>query len=273
MTAVLWFIAVFSLAGIAGVFFAKIPEVIGRPVKVSVRGVNESFWAYLRTKSKLLATKIWHFILEAKDLTPPVAAKLNAPVEMVKKVFRVRIRRSENDPDWLPEVSDTVGSDENIYLSAIKKDPNDKQAYEGLGRLYLQDKNYAEAEEVFRYLIKLDPDKDAYHSNLALILYSLQRYQEAVEEYNKALSINAKIGARWVNLSLCFIALDDLSRAIKALSNAVSLDPRNINSLSLLADIYMKAQNKMRAEEVLEQVLKLEPTSRQAREKLMRLKL
>ena len=257
----------------AGIFLSKIPETAGRPAKVSVSPAHEGFLVFAVLKLKLLGRKVWHFILEAKDLTPPVRSSLNAQVERVRKVFRVRIRRSENDPVWLPEVSDTVGSDENIYLSSIKKNPNDQAAYEGLGRLYLQERNYAEAEEVFRFLIKLNPDKDTYHSNLALILYSLQRYNEAAAEYDKALSINGKIPARWVNLSLCFLALDDYVRAIKALNNAVSLDSRNISYLSLLADIYMKAQNRIRAEEILRQVLQMEPTNRAAREKLMRLKL
>ncbi|MBI3952423.1 MAG: tetratricopeptide repeat protein [Candidatus Doudnabacteria bacterium] len=268
----LWLVLIFSAAGIAAFFLSKIPEVAGRPVKVTISG-HESMFSYLALKLRLIGAKAWHFILEAKDLTPPVKTSITSQMEKVRQVFRVRIRRSEQDQEWMPEVAEVAESNENIFLLAIKKNPTDKSAYEGLGRLYLQEKNFTEAGEIFRYLAKIDPDKDTNHSNLGLILYSLQKYPEAVVEYEKALSINGKIPARWINLSLCFIASGDYGKAIRAINNAISLDERNINYLNLLSEIYLKAGNKMRAEEVLEQILQLEPTNRITREKLMRLKI
>jgi hypothetical protein len=51
------------------------------------------------------------------------------------------------------------------------------------------------------------------------------------------------------------------------------LDRRNVNYLLLLSDAYLKFDNKVRAEEVLEQVLALDPTHKLAREKLMKIKI
>jgi len=56
-------------------------------------------------------------------------------------------------------------------------------------------------------------------------------------------------------------------------AQALQLDKSNINYLNLLADTYVKLENNVRAEEVLEQILGLDPTNRLAREKLMRLKI
>jgi Tfp pilus assembly protein PilF len=47
----------------------------------------------------------------------------------------------------------------------------------------------------------------------------------------------------------------------------------NVNYQMLLADAYLNISNNVRAEEVLEQILAHDPTNRQAREKLMRLKI
>ncbi|HEX9502746.1 MAG TPA: tetratricopeptide repeat protein [Patescibacteria group bacterium] len=236
-------------------------------------------WPYIKQKLGIVAHKLWRFILEAKDLKPAATKTFESQYEKVKSAFRIRIRSSTADPQWLPEAAELSikpsanQTPEDLYLAAIKKNPHDREAYEALGRLYLQNKNYADAVQTYEYLVKLDPTRDIYYSNLGMSHYSLKEYQKAKEAYEKALSINSKIPTRWVNLGLCFEALEDYTKAVKALSSAVQLDKLNVNYLSLLADAYVKLENYVRAEEVLEQILALEPGNKTAREKLMRLKI
>lgn len=272
-----------AVLGMVAVILGKLPGVLTRPTlggRMRVVTAAEGLWAYLLRKLKFGANKFWHFVLEAKDLKP--TPLINHQVQKVKQVFRVRIRSSKEEQLWMPEVAALIDeakttndgkTAEHLYLDAIKSDPNNKQAYEGLGRLYLQEKNYAEAAETFKFLTKLDPKRDVYWSNLGLSLYSTQQYAEAVRAYERAVSINGKVPARWVNLSLCFDALHDTPRTIKSLNQAVHLDRRNINYLQLLADAYLKVENKVRAEEVLEQVLAIDPMHKIAREKLMKIRI
>lgn len=280
----LWIIFIGALLTALALVLAKVPIVVSRyPIKAKAGDHPRAVLHYLFALLKLIGRKAWHFILEAKDLTPPITS-LNTQVQQkVKQIFKIRIRSKDSDPKWLPEIAQTIPgfgqtsdpkkSIEETYLAAIKKDPNGKLAYEGLGRLYLQEKNYQEAEEVFRFLINLDPLRDVYYSNLGLSLYSLKKYEEAAKSYHKALSINHKVPIRWINLGLCLVALEDFGNAIKAISNALQFDKRNIHYLSLLADVYTSVHNKIRAEEVLQQILSLDPTHKTAREKLMRLKI
>ena len=268
---------------------AKLPLVVRtHQVRAKVLPHTQSMQAYLVHKLSALGSTIWHFILEAKDLRPPVKnleLNLNLPVERVKKIFRIRINQPKGDQAWLPEVADTVASPavveqtekprtaEDVYLSAIKKDKNNKEAYEGLGRLYLQERNFEDAAETFEFLTHLDPTRDVYFSNLGLTYYSLGKYQNAARAYEKALRINSKVPARWINLALCFQAMDDPVKSIKAINSAIQLDARNTNYLNLLADTYLKVGNAVRAEEVLQQILVLDPTNKSVREKLMRIKI
>lgn len=272
-----------SVVGGLSVILAKLPGVLTRPTiggRVRIVTAAEGLWSYFARKIKYGLGKVWHFILEAKDLKP--TPLINHQVQKVKQVFKVRIRSSKEEPLWMPEVAAVIDDQktkpdektaEQFYLNAIKSDPNNKEAYEGLGRLYLQEKNYKEASETFKFLTRLDPSKDVYWSNLGLSLYSLQEFREASKAYEKAVSMNGKIPARWVNLSLCYEALHDLPRMIKALNQAIQLDKRNINYLLLLSDAYLKYGNRVRAEEVLEQVLSVDPTHRVAREKLMKIRI
>jgi len=277
-----WIILSVSALGFILLWLSKIPVISDRVVgRSKMLMLTDSFFGYLWRKFKLLLGKIWHFILEAKDLKPPLP-KLRMNIGQMslpspKKAFRIRIRQSEAEPAWMPEAA-TLAPDENQdiehrYLEAIKRNPADVVAYEGLGRLYLQERNYDEAAETFEYLTRLDPNRDVYYSNLGLSLFSVKQFRKACNAYQKALDLNNKIPVRWINLALCLDNLDEPAKAVKATLQAVQLDRRNVNYQFLLADMYMKMGNKVRAEEVLQQILQIEPTNKPAREKLMKIRI
>jgi tetratricopeptide (TPR) repeat protein len=279
-----WIILGLSVLGIILLSLSKVPVVADKVVgRSKMLILTDSFFGYVKRKLKNLAEKIWHAILEAKDLKPPLplnrlmsAGQMTLP--QVKKAFRIRIRSSEAEPVWMPEAAE-LGLDnaeknpEQRYLEAIRREPNDVAAYEGLGRLYLQEKNFQDAAETFEYLTKLDPTRDVYWSNLGLSLFSTKQYMLACKAYEQALGLNNKIPVRWINLALCLDSMDETPRAIKAITNAAQLDPRNINYQFLLADMYMKIGNKVRSEEVLEHILALDPTNKPARQKLMKIRV
>jgi hypothetical protein len=283
MAVISWVIMGLSAIAGASIILAKLPAILQRPTiggRVRLVTAAEGLWSYIGRKFRYVLGKFWHFVLEAKDLKP--TPLINHQVQKVKQVFKVRIRSSEKESLWMPEVAGVLDHDkadqgeltaEQMYLSIIKREPNNKEAYEGLGRFYLQEKNYREAAETFKFLTRLNPRKDTYWSNLGLSLYSTQNYKDAVWAYEKAIQINSKVPARWVNLSLCYEAVQDMPRSIKSLKQAVQLDRRNLNYMLLLSDAYVKFDNKVRAEEVLEQVLAIDPTHKLARERLMKIKI
>lgn len=277
--AIAWIILTISALGILFLLLQKIPGSFERSSGRTKIVPGDSFMSYAVRKLKVLGSKLWYFVLEAKDLAPSLPIN---PAEKAKKFFKIRVKEDESGESWLPEVSQTIEQPkvednkkviENLYLETIKKDPSNKEAYEGLGRLYLQDKNYVEAAETFRFLTKLEPTRDIYWSNLGLSLYSSKEHHLAIDAYNKAIGINGKIPVRWINLALAFDALDETGKAVKAVNQAIALDQRNISYLMLLSDLYQKISNHVRSEEVLEKVLQLDPSNKQAREKLMRLKI
>lgn len=283
MISAAWIIFAIGIVWLMLLVLARVPVISDRVVgRSKVLVLTDSLYGYIKGKFKILFERIWHFILEAKDLKPPLpmnrlshAAK---PIETAKKAFRIRIRASEAEPVWMPEAAglDPVEENSDIeqrYLEAIKHNPNDIASYEGLGRLYLQEKNYPEAVETFEYLTKLNPSRDVYWSNLGLSLFSIKRFRDATNAYQKALELNNKIPVRWINLALCLDHIDETVKSVKAIAQALQLDPRNINYQFLLADMYMKMENKVRAEEVLEKILQIEPTNKPAREKLMKLRI
>jgi tetratricopeptide (TPR) repeat protein len=275
-------IFVLSFLTLSGMFLVKLGQAGQRPVlrvKMTPPAHHDNLTLYFKRKFSVIGQHLWHFILEAKDLKPAVTSKtIHDQYDKVKSAFRIRVRTSEQDPQWLPEatalsVAAVTHTPEEGYLEAIKRNPTDRQAYEALGRLYLQNKNYQEASEIFEYLTKLDPTRDVYFSNLGLCYYSQKDFAKGATAYEKALALNSKIPTRWVNLALCFEALDQANKAVKALTQALNLDKLNIHYMMMLADAYVRIENVVRAEEVLEQILVQDPTNRAAREKLMKLRV
>lgn len=277
MILAIWTIFIVSALGLVTLLVSKVPEASGKvQLSSKIIGATEGLGSYLWHKMRAGLGKFWHFVLEAKDLKPK--AKITAQVQNLKKVFKVRIRNSAAEQVWLPESVELstkqevkAASLEELYLSAIKKNPKDQNAYEGLAQHYLQEKNFNEAAETFGYLAQLNPNNDVYWSNLGLTQYSLRQYPQAIKSYERALNLNSKVPARWINLSLCFEAVGEYAKAVKAIRTALDFDKRNIGYLFLLADTYAHLKNKLRAEEVLRQILVLDPTNRAAHERLSRL--
>ena len=175
-------------------FLAKLGQAYHRPpIRIRVADHlaphHDRLRDYFTRKASIIGRQLWHFILEAKDLKPATTKTIYTQVERVKSAFRIRVRTSDAEPQWLPEAAELsvkqqpTHTPEELYLEAIKKNPTDRQAYEALGRLYLQNKEFADAAETFEYLTRLDPSKDTYFSNLGLSYYSLNEFQKAPTSY------------------------------------------------------------------------------------------
>ena len=73
------------------------------------------------------------------------------------------------------------------FEKALKQNPNDAGAHNGLGRVALIERRYEDAERAFREAVKLSEKEPVYHHNLGLALQNLKRYEEAEKEFRVAL--------------------------------------------------------------------------------------
>ena len=84
---------------------------------------------------------------------------------------------------------DFEGASES-YLKAIKKDPSNQLAYNGLGNLYRDQKEYIKAEENYRKAIALDENYVIAYSNLAIMFMDNGKNSEAEGIIDKGLEKN-----------------------------------------------------------------------------------
>ncbi|OGE86008.1 MAG: hypothetical protein A3J48_03135 [Candidatus Doudnabacteria bacterium RIFCSPHIGHO2_02_FULL_46_11] len=163
-------------------------------------------------------------------------------------------------------------SAEETAINILKEDSAFRPAYEFLGTVYLTRKNWLEAAETYRYLMKQSPANDKYFRALGDAYFGLEDYSEAKTAYHRSLDLYATPEV-FVSLGLTYQAMGDYNSATKAFESALDLEPENTQVLMLLAQTFINRQEMQSAQEVLEQILEIEPNNHLARERLMQLKI
>ena len=221
--------------------------------------------------------KLFGFIKKPKipaGLRPKARIRREAKFSLRTVTERIspRISGDEDAPERTFLGSADVNAEEQDFIKQIERDPTNHEAYEGLGKLYLDGKKYKDALEVYDYLAKLHSDNDVYFSKLGLAHFNLGNYDSAIEAYNTAITLKPDAPHRLVNLSLCYEAKGEFPEAVDAAERALHMDPDNVQYMVLLAEYLIVAGKKEDATELLEKALEVEPTNQIARHKLMELK-
>ena len=76
------------------------------------------------------------------------------------------------------------------FQKAVKLNPDNKEAYYGLGHIYSSQGRFKLAEEAFREAIRIDGDYAEAHTYLGQVLANQDRWKEAIAAYRQALVIH-----------------------------------------------------------------------------------
>jgi tetratricopeptide (TPR) repeat protein len=86
--------------------------------------------------------------------------------------------------------SDNIEETIQSYKEAIRANPNDFDAYFGLGDCYSALGRNEESLEANKQAVRIRPDYAFAHIAMGLDYYNLGRYQEAIETYNQAIQVD-----------------------------------------------------------------------------------
>lgn len=145
------------------------------------------------------------------------------------------------------------------YLSVLKFNPSELEAYEGLGKIYVKRQEWEQARETFDYIIKNWPQHDQAFALLAMVEEIAGNLEKAKDQYLHALSINNKAVDYHINLAGIYQELGDNEKALSSLQKAQALEPNNPKVLDQLLQTSILLENKSLAEEVLEKIRKVNP--------------
>jgi tetratricopeptide (TPR) repeat protein len=276
---------VLCVVGILILFVRRLPEVVeeqgqlhiglpsDQPRKLDYSALSRSFLTRLADGFDTVFRKIWHFMLEAKDLKQGqnITNRLAQIVAPKRRVINIGVYNSLKKAERQAEQGQPDAAEET-YFEIIRKHPHEYSAYEGLLRIYTEQRKYDDMLEVLEFLVTHNPLNDAYLAKMGNTLLSLRRYTAAIAAYQKSLEIRDTVPARYINIGQCYKAMGQLDQAISYLAKGVDLEPTNIQYATILSDTLVKAGKNDQAEEVLKSAAKNDPRNKAIRDRLAQIK-
>lgn len=138
---------------------------------------------------------------------------------------------------------------EQKYLSVIRQNPKNKEAYRGLGDIYARQGHAEEAAQTYKFVHGLDPADDNVLVKLSEVSESQGSPSAAVEYLSQALLLNDNIASRFAKMSELLLLLGQDGAALEAIEQAVELEPENPKYLDTLAEASILAGRKDAAED------------------------
>jgi tetratricopeptide (TPR) repeat protein len=192
---------------------------------------------------------------------------------------------------------DTAAAEKELE-DALAQDPNQAGFHLDLGRVLLQERRVADAENQYRAVLVLEPRNSLAHVALAGLLRRTGRASLALDEVGTALQSDPNSAAAFLEKGQCEYTLglleeaaqdfDHFSRlepgrpdghyllglleiqrlrfssAIENLQDAVKIDPNLKEAYYYMAEAYYKSGNYVQAKKALAECLNIDPTDQKA---------
>lgn len=154
---------------------------------------------------------------------------------------------------------------EKRCLEAISLSQREAYAYRLLADIYLQQKEYGQARELFEFLLKLNAEDSEAHVGLGRVAAGAGDYQGAAAEYQKSLALADQA---YVHLDLAEVyqALGDRNKALAACRDALAIEPRNPKILDAFCSLAIECGNREYANDALTRLKEVNPENQKLTE-------
>lgn len=116
-----------------------------------------------------------------------------------------------------------------LLEQVVALDPNAKFAYNSLGNLYYQQRQYHQAVAMYAQVLAIDPNYVKARNNLGSTYMRLQMDSRALEELQQALEIDATYSLTHYNLACVYARAGDGLSAARYLQQAIDREPQARN--------------------------------------------
>ncbi len=155
---------------------------------------------------------------------------------------------------------------ERKYIAAITLDPKSIPAYEGLGELYFDKKDYEAARATYAHIVKLNERNAAAHARLGAIASASGNLSEAEKDYTTALALSNDLVSSHIDLGIVHSALEKYDAALQNFLQARELEPKNPRVLDLLLATAIILGKRQLAEEMLAALAETNPENQKLEE-------
>ena len=112
----------------------------------------------------------------------------------------------------------------SFFNEALRLQPNSLEAGAALSSLYIEKKDYIQAEEVLRVNLVSHPDSLPLHYSLGLILKEQEKYEAALAQFNAVVTLDGNHAEGFYHLADCCVELGFLKQAEPFFAKAYKLD-------------------------------------------------
>ncbi|HEY3323527.1 MAG TPA: tetratricopeptide repeat protein [Planctomycetota bacterium] len=121
------------------------------------------------------------------------------------------------------------------FQQVLQNNPRDAEVNRRMGELYLQSRNFTEAEKYIRQTLQYSPNDPLAHQNLATLYIGQTRFEDGIGEYKKALALDPKLDVARLNLAKVLAGMGRKEEAILPLREYLGAKPLDEEALRLLA--------------------------------------
>ena len=146
----------------------------------------------------------------------------------------------------------------------IRKNPNDYELQYQLAEIYIFNKKYNNAEDIYHKIKKKNltgTNNFAEKNKLALLALDLNHVSEALKIINEVLKVDDKYEVALLTRAKIYIAKGNIDDAVIDLRSLLGNDPENIAALVLLAEAYQKNDSVELANESYNRAIKVDPVN------------
>jgi Flp pilus assembly protein TadD len=197
------------------------------------------WWSALQRRLREFVQLIYDKIQEEKmkDIEKKSVRKKSTDIDQKKETDNKKISRDLfNQGEYAFKEGD-LETAEKRFISIIRMDAKNVDAYEMLGRVYLEQKHLEEAKQTFEFLLQLKPDSYDGYIYLATIAEEERQLSVAVEYYQQAVLLADDKPDIYMRLASILTELDQYDTARIAMREAVEIQPNNPRYLDTLIEL------------------------------------
>lgn len=148
---------------------------------------------------------------------------------------------------------------EEKTMQAIRLEPRSVPAFELLGQLYVTTKEYGHAKEVYQYLLKLTGDSDAIYDHQDGAATEVDHLDAAGAKADTDAEPQRNIAVYHLQLAQAQLALDEPAAAFESMQEAIRLEPNNPKILDAYVEASIAAGKRQFAEDAVARIEMVNP--------------
>ncbi len=181
----------------------------------------EAYGKYLSTQptDTAVRTRLVHVLLEREQYDDALAELDRAGAGQAPTVDSLKLRADIQIGQ--KHLDDAIAT----LKQAIALAPNNAQLHGGLGRLFLQERDFASAEKELNVALQLDKNNVIYWKDLSSTFYLAGNYQATLAALDVVSKLETPVPGAWFIRALCYDKLNQTKPALDAYQKFLELAP------------------------------------------------